>query len=203
MADVSTLIPPSMQAYLEHPDIKMAVDKLVDVDLDYIPTAVSWEEYSDYLNAKAMADLTRIEFTVGLKNLWSFIWKKQIKGHWDLTPIDAMKRRQDITIRAMWEEGNITIRHDCGIFSLYTAVQVTPDALTLAFAMETDDDFIAKGETSGFVWIEDAKHEWREWNIARLVGNIYLERELLKTSQERAQIALNWCDDYLSSKGLI
>lgn len=202
MVDPIALLPSSMRAYLEHSDIKMAVDKLAEVDLDYLPSAMSWKEYSDYLNAKAMADLTRNEFGIGLKNLWDFIWGSQIVGHWKMASVDDMKVKQDISIGEMWEETDITVMHNCINYYLYTAVEVNAESLTLTFGMETDEDFIAKGEVSGYVWVEGKKGDWHEWNVARLPGNVALTPELLQIARERAQRALDWCDAYLGRKGL-
>lgn len=156
-----TNLPESVQSYLEDSAVGTAVDTLLGFKPNRLPTDLTLAELPEYVAARAQAELTRWEFAQACLALWSSIWEPLLEGWQPGALAEILDGDENaITPQAIWECDGFNIWHRRGPFYLWTAVQLTAEATTIAFGLQDEDRPILK-DAPGFEWRDD--DDWSEW----------------------------------------
>ncbi|HEV2568342.1 hypothetical protein [Sphingomonas sp.] len=152
-------LPESVRTYLEETGVRVAVDALLAIRPARLPADLTLAELPDYVAARAQAELTRWEFAQACLDLWSSIWSPLLE-EWQAGPLSAMLASglNAVTPEAIWNESGLNVWHHRGDLFLYTAVELTPEATTIAFGLERDDEPLLT-EMPGFNWRNDEDSE--------------------------------------------
>jgi hypothetical protein len=157
-------LPKSASDYLADPATRAAVDALLAVDADSLPPEVEWEELDDYFAARAVAELTRAEFAVGMHALWRAIWAPVIPTTWKMPdPEELVEEGQSVSTGAIWEAKSFSLFHERGDLALFTLVGLNRRRLTLAFSCERRGKPQIKGDLGEFTWRDDSY--WDRWML--------------------------------------
>lgn len=194
--DIQTL-PKSTQDYLkEDGGTKSAVDALLEKGLDKLPDLTDWNELNLYYKARAAAELTKVEWAQSMHMLWQYIWGGNIDTDWKMASIKNLAKYQQITIEKCWEESTIELLHVKNGHNLFTAINLSPTSLTLAFGLEGEgiDDYIVKGDLENFIFVEREKDDWGKWNYREIQGNILSDSNLIEQARKSSSAAIEHCN---------
>lgn len=87
----------SVRAYLERPDVRHAVNLLLDRKIGFMPKAFTTEEISDFYTACMAARQTQIDFVQDMVDMWHRVWGREPLGD-DWTPVPNDPAIEDLTL---------------------------------------------------------------------------------------------------------
>lgn len=195
--DIKTL-PQSTQDYLTLERVtQFAVDALLEVGLDKLPYLADWNDLTQYYKARAAAELTKVEWAQSMQILWSYIWGAHIDADWTMESIKELGKKQSITIKDCWDDATIELLHYKDGNYLFTAINLSPTSLTLAFGLENDKNFLIEGGLDNFKWGDNKKADWAEWNYHEIQGNILKNNTIIENARTNAIAAIQHCNKQL------
>lgn len=200
MTDISPpdfTIPASVHGYLSDPAIRAGVDALLDVKPDALPPELGWEEFEDYLSARAAAELTKSEWPIMLLQLWNSIWKPNIGADWKFSSFDALTEDDYAVSPAdCWDNNWMQLRHQRGPHLFYTLVHVDARKTTIGFSIETEADALLDHDVGEFVWrIDDEWFGWLTYSVSNSPADPNFE---LAALQEQARRALEYVHEAIA-----
>jgi hypothetical protein len=185
-------LPESVRAYLEDDGVAVAVDALLGTKPSRLPADLKLGELPEYVAARAQAELTRWEFAQACLNLWSSVWEPLLVD-WQPGKLSDLVDDEDsaVTPEDIWTSGGFSLWYQRDNLYLWTAVELTPAATTIAFALDEGDTSLLK-DAPHFEWVQDG--DWTNWLIhrqARVPAGFGSEVEQLKSyarAQKRPQL---------------
>lgn len=199
MFDVESHVPVSVRDYLSNDpgvrSVRMAVDSLLDHPLDQVPKSLAWEELGDFYRARAAAELTKIEWSTAVKNIWQHVWGNNMGPGWKIGSVDELFRNQIIAIEECWEESCFCVVHYCRDLEFYTAIQLQSDEITIFFSLEKSGKPLIREGVDGFNW-SGKKTDWEDWNMAVLSGNLCEQPDVIDAASAAARNAITARDRF-------
>ncbi|PXW73720.1 hypothetical protein C7451_1095 [Blastomonas natatoria] len=92
----------SVLSYLEKPEIRHAVNLLLDRKIGYLPQVFDHGQITDFYTACLAARQTQIEFVMDMADLWHRIWRAP-KG-WTPVPLDPADEDLNLDPVVRWDE---------------------------------------------------------------------------------------------------
>jgi hypothetical protein len=92
----------SVLSYLEKPEVRHAVNLLLDRKIGYLPQVFDHGQITDFYTACLAARQTQIEFVQDMADLWHRIWRAP-KG-WTPVPLDPADEELSLDPVVRWDE---------------------------------------------------------------------------------------------------
>lgn len=186
-------IPESVRAYLTDPSIRTGVNALVDVDAADLPPELDPDEFEEFFDARAAAELTKFEFALALYRLWAAVWEPAINTTWRRASSEELVDDEVATVQQCWDEKSFQMFHKRDGCTLYTAVHLSPKLTTLAFGLEDlKDSPLLNGDAEPFIWEGDG---WEGWLVLSLPTPATDESFDLISMQDAARAALKYAHE--------
>lgn len=128
-------LPSSVEGYLSDRAVNSAVNHLCNLKKDGLAKGLYWKEFETFLEARAMAHLTRAEYPIALYRFWNSVWNVKVLDEWHLPQPDDLGEGL-IGPQTSWDDDNIAFRKEKGKFKLYTLVGLECDKTTIGFSLE-------------------------------------------------------------------
>ena len=148
-------IPESVRHYLSDPAIKSSVDLLTEIKKDGLPAGLeNWNDYGDFLSARAAAHLTKAEYPIALWLFWRHVWEGNIPEQWQMRSPDYVGDDM-VGPLTCWEDENLVVQSDCRKIELYTLVGFSSASTTVGFAVENESGPLISKSEGSFRWKKD------------------------------------------------
>lgn len=127
----------------------------------------------------------------------------QLGPDWQIRDLEELQEINEwLTEEDIWENNAITVSHRRGDIILYTAVELHPDRIVLAFGLEPEfeDRPLVKNRSNPFLWADGKKHDWADWNYWVKGGSIVSDTGILSEVSQAPAEALKVCEDCLRQR---
>lgn len=94
----------SVRSYLESPEVRHAVNLLLDRKIGYMPEAFTAKQITDFYKACLAARQTQIEFVQDMVDMWHQVWPA-LGGDWQPVPHDPAVDDLSLDPVVRWSEG--------------------------------------------------------------------------------------------------
>lgn len=94
----------SVRTYLRSPEVRHAVNLLLDRKIGYMPQAFAPKEIADFYKACLAARQTQIDFVQDMVDMWHDIWPV-LKDPWQQVPFDPASEELTLDPAVRWAEG--------------------------------------------------------------------------------------------------
>lgn len=159
-------LPATVASFLSDPAVRTAVEALLAVDADTLPPGMEWTDLETYYRACGGAELTRHDMAHFLRRLWMKIWGVQIGPHWRPAPLsELVDEEYAVTPERIWDEKSFTVYHYQKPYVLYTDVKLEPNALSIAFSIEDEEDVLMEDDFPPFRWSDEDDESWSGWQV--------------------------------------
>ena len=155
----------SVRDYLESPDIRHAVNLLLDRKIGYMPQAFTPEEIADFYKACMAARQTQIDFVRDMVDMWHQVWPT-LGGDWKPVPHDPADEELTLDPTVRWSEGFFErrfelkakgIRADMWLFLADNEASTTDVKLGCGLWSGKRPIFKKGSEPDGWEWVKDYK----------------------------------------------
>lgn len=159
-------MPATIAAFLKDPAVRTAVEALLTVGDNTLPPGLEWDELDTYYRARGGAELTRHDMAHYLRQLWKTIWGDHVGPQWLPAPLgELIEEEYAVTPSMIWNEKSFTVYHYQKPYVLYTDVELGPNALSIAFSIEDDEEGVVlmDEDFESFRWRDD--NIWNGWQV--------------------------------------
>jgi hypothetical protein len=157
------LLPATVQSYLADPAFRTGADALLEFGPEKLPPEIAFGDLGTYLAARGAAELTKYDYAETLHRLWCAVWGWQLGEGWTAPSADRLLDKEfSVAPQDCWSDRCLTLYHDRGRYSLFTAVGLDVGKTTLAFSVETDTR-VLRAPCVPFTWRDD--DEWEGWFV--------------------------------------
>ena len=155
----------SVRDYLESPDIRHAVNLLLDRKIGYMPQAFTPKEIADFYKACMAARQTQIDFVQDMVDMWHQVWPT-LGGDWKPVPHDPADEELTLDPTVRWSEGFFErrfelkakgIRADMWLFLANNEASTTDVELGCGLWSGKEPIFKKGSEPDGWEWVKDYK----------------------------------------------
>ena len=155
----------SVRDYLESPDIRHAVNLLLDRKIGYMPQAFTPKEIADFYKACMAARQTQIDFVRDMVDMWHQVWPT-LGGDWKPVPHDPADEELTLDPTVRWSEGFFErrfelkakgIRADMWLFLADNEASTTDVELGCGLWSGKRPIFKKGSEPDGWEWVKDYK----------------------------------------------
>lgn len=188
-------LPDSIRHYLSDPAIESSVNHLTEIKKDGLPAGLeNWNEYGDFLAARAAAHLTKAEYPIALWLFWRQVWEGKIPDQWKAHSPDYLGDDM-VGPLTCWEDENLVLQSDCGKLELYTLVGLNSVSTTVGFAVENESGSLISESEGSFRWKKDQELDGfliKVWDVS-IMTPIFPWSELYAVRDEALEILERQC----------
>lgn len=192
-ADLIDAFPESVRNWLDDAAIYSAVNHLTYIKNDDLAEGLEWEEFKPFLEARAMAHLTRAEYPIAILQFWNAVWEEAIGAcGWQREAIDQNGNAL-LGPSTSWNEASMAIKFTKNGATLYTLVGLDLDKTHLAFALEDENGkSMIKASEKPFTWY-GAQTDWDEYMVATwdehpVTNQAFKWQDLIKARDQALEI---------------
>lgn len=143
-------MPDSVRRYLGDAMICRAVQSIDGLSRDGLAPGLHWNEFLPFLEARAMAHLTRAEYPIALHKFWDEVWGAANLDGWTIQSIDQIGNDLVGPVTS-WRDHNQVVNFTRGRFTLFTLVGLTEESTMIGIALDSEDqEGLLEGEQERF-----------------------------------------------------
>ncbi len=153
----------SVLGYLDKPEVRHAVNLLLDRKIGYLPQAFDQTQVTDFYTACLAARQTQIEFVQDMADLWHRIWRAP-QG-WTPVPLDPADEELSLDPTIRWTEEYFQRNfkyngYRAKLWLWLAANRKEPSDLELGFeVIKGSTSVLKKGDAPpGWTWDEDEEY---------------------------------------------
>ena len=144
-------MPDSVRRYLGDAAICRAVQSIDGLSRDGLAPGLHWNEFLPFLEARAMAHLTRAEYPIALHKFWDRVWGTANLEGWTIQSIDQIGNDLVGPVTS-WRDHNQVVNFTRGKFTLFTLVGLTEESTMIGIALDNEDEEgLLEGEQERFL----------------------------------------------------
>lgn len=163
--DLIKAFPESVRNWLDDAAIYSAVNHLTSIKRDNLAEGLQWEEFEPFLEARAMAHLTRAEYPIAIWQFWNAVWGAAIGPDWQREAIDQ-NGNELLGPSTSWDGAFMAVKFTKNGATLYASVGLDRDKTHLAFALEDENEEpMIKASEKPFTWYS-AQTDWEGYMVA-------------------------------------
>lgn len=157
--------PDSVRTWLEDPKVYHAVNHLAGVKKDDLADGLQWEEFEAFLEARAMAHLTRAEYPIALFRYWDFVWGNSLDQGWQRESVDE-NGSELLGPQVSWNDGSMAVKFRKNGVTLHTLVGMDQHETTVGFSLEDEvQGDLINASAGAFEW-HGPDTDWDRYMLA-------------------------------------